>query len=246
MSKKQLIIVPGIRTKKEETWMTDLVVKLQDHSGIAANMDVHVFRYEYVNVLESISPFKRNKLRKEFQKYAAKISAAGPVSIIAHSFGTHIAVRSLLEGRKSWRLNNIELMILLGSILDWDLELGEVIARARKVVNFVSSKDKSVRYSPKPMFGRSGRKGFKHADGTYDMYSTIQGSGVYNTEDVLAEHMDYWRENKEFWMPFLREIILMELLNGAEPNPKVRSKDVSWGEPILRVLIRYMKVFDKK
>lgn len=208
--KKQLIIIHGIRTESEDAWPTDLKWHLDHDKLFGRFVDVHVFRYEYINVLESMSFAKHSKIRREFQKFVADIreKSDGSISVIGHSFGTHTTMMSLLKGRVANR-PHLDLIVLGGSIVDWDYPFDKVYDRFRKVILLRSTNDRSATHAPRPTFGRSGSRGFEIGR-PYEP-SKLQPSGVFNTEDLKISHMEMWR-NQSTWFPYLCNMLKCELI----------------------------------
>ena len=207
---KNLVITHGIRTKKYETWPTDLKWVLDNDKVFSRFVNTHVFRYEYINVFEAVAPWKHGKIRREFQSYLKNLSANndGPISVLAHSFGTHTTMNSLRKGLLENR-PNLDLIVLTGCIVDKDYPFNDVMGKFRKVINFVSSEDASASNAIRPTFGRAGSRGFDQ--GTQYLADKKQWAGVYNTEDLETEHMDFWKKQDQ-WFPFLIDLLKRELI----------------------------------
>lgn len=201
-----LIIVHGIRTEETETWPDELKLYLQEDEWIKNNVNIIVYRYEYISLLETLSPFKRNKIQKGFREFLIKLSTDTnlPISIFAHSFGTNLTIRSMIEGPQHTK---IDCAILMGCIVDHDFNFKQVDSLYNRIINCFSTRDSVVRFSPEPAFGKACTKGFllgkKYVSGSKD-------HGVFNTDDLQTGHMDFVI-NKEKWFPFIKNMIKIEL-----------------------------------
>jgi len=210
MKKKQLVIIHGIRTKPSDVWPTDLKWALDHDKLFSRFVDVHVFRYEYIDVLESVSPWKHKKIRREFQKFMAELKeeTGAPISVLGHSFGSHTTMDSMLKGRVLSR-TCLDLIVLGGCIVDWDYPFHKVGDRFRKVINLKSSVDKSASNAPRPIFGRAGSRGFEVGE-LYEP-DKLQPRGVYNTYDLGTSHMEMWRDQRK-WYPWLIDLLKREMV----------------------------------
>ncbi|MYM86930.1 hypothetical protein GTP91_06985 [Rugamonas sp. FT82W] len=125
----------------------------------------------------------------------------GPISILAHSFGTYVIAKYLSEaGDLTSKFDSI---ILCGSILskefDWSLYLEKNIGR---VLNTVSEEDQWVKYMPEggrvlvsdPLYGDAGREGFNcsHPNFSQVRSKLLQHSNIFK-DDVI----------RGLWLPFL-------------------------------------------
>jgi hypothetical protein len=108
-----IVLVHGIRTNGD--WFEMVAEELAKHPGVT----VHKIRYRELQTLEFLFPFRtRDRAVKKVWDELSNIIAkqAGPVSVIAHSFGTY-AIGSLLENEAGLRLFRI---LFCGSVLTQD------------------------------------------------------------------------------------------------------------------------------
>ncbi|WP_353402521.1 DUF6932 family protein [Duganella hordei] len=136
----------------------------------------------------------------------------GPISILAHSFGTYVIAKYLSEaGDLSAKFDSI---ILCGSILskefDWSSYLDKNVGR---VLNTISEEDQWVKYMPEggrtlvkdPLYGDAGREGFNcnHPKFSQVRSGLLQHSNIFK-DDVI----------RSLWLPFL------DLANGAQEKSR--------------------------
>lgn len=198
-NKKGLIIpIHGIKTHAE--WLPELTL----HATLD-DWAVAPFVYGYQN---SIILFNKNKQRdivESFRQWIDKIkdNYDGPISIIAHSFGTFIVAKYLESaGVLSCEFESI---ILCGSIISEKFDWGKhfEMLKVGCVLNTISSSDEYVKFmpygclsflSPNKLMGQAGRIGFsrKHPSLIQEKSEILYHNNVIQ-KDVI----------KSIWLPFL-------------------------------------------
>ncbi|MGB9989853.1 DUF6932 family protein [Massilia sp. SM-13] len=135
---------------------------------------------------------------------------AGPISILAHSFGTYVIARYLSDAGNL--VTKFDSIILCGSILskefDWSLHLGKSVNR---VLNTISEEDQWVKHMPEggrllfsdPLYGDAGREGFtsSHPDLSQVRSKLLQHGNIFK-DDVI----------RSLWLPYLN------LSHGSRPK----------------------------
>jgi hypothetical protein len=129
-----IITVHGIRTFGQ--WQNRLRILVKD-----ANPDAEIltYRYGYFSVIAFIIPIFRWLAIRTFRRRLRQMIAVhpgAPMSIVAHSFGTHI-VSHTLKSMRSDELPAIRALILAGSVLRPSFDFGPLIAagKLKLVVN---------------------------------------------------------------------------------------------------------------
>ncbi len=200
LSKMAGLVVPihGIRTHAE--WIPQ-VSMLAGISGWA--VAPYYYGYQGATILgdsdakkEAVQGLRRwlSNIRLHWQ---------GPISIIAHSFGTYLVARYLSEADDL--MVEIDSIIFCGSIVNTDYSWSSLLdgGKIGKVLNTISSQDEWVRLVPDrghwPMndqlMGRAGWAGFqdKHARLSEIKSSLLDHNNIFNTDVILGQ-----------WIPFLR------------------------------------------
>ncbi len=189
-----ILLVHGIRTYAE--WQPMVRRVLEEIPGTL----VVPLKYEWFDAFRFWLPYFRTgelenihrKIRDAFAEYRDV-----PISIIAHSFGTH-AIGELLKDDPQFR---IQRLVLCGSILPrsfkWDLYRLKVES---EVINDRGSKDIW------PVLARSSSWGYGDS-GTH-------GFGAVKVHDRAHNfrHSDYFKESfvREFWLPWFQSGTLIE------------------------------------
>ncbi len=183
-----ILLVHGIRTYAE--WQPMVKRVLEEIPGTL----VVPLKYEWLDAFRFWLPFLRTRelenihrrIRDAFAEYRDV-----PISIIAHSFGTH-AIGELLKNDPQFR---IQRLVLCGSIFPrsfrWDLYRSKVES---EVINDRGSKDIW------PVLARSSSWGYGDS-GTH-------GFGAVKVQDRAHnfKHSDYFEETfvRDFWLPWFQ------------------------------------------
>lgn len=194
-----LIPIHGIRTYAEE-WLPRLCLSASTSGWAVAP---YVYGYREVSVL--CNETQKVEIVEGFRNWLIEVRRLykGPISIVAHSFGTYIV------GRYLSRANDISEMfdgvILCGSILNTDFDWRTFIDQGivGQVLNTVSASDEWVKYLPDggipllakdDLFGAAGREGFscKHPLLREINSSLLTHNNAFRDDVVMAQ-----------WLPFL-------------------------------------------
>lgn len=198
-SKGLVIPIHGIQTHAD--WMPHLTL-LASASGWA--VAPYVYGYKSINVLRNES--EKSAIVEGFRDWIATVKANfdGPISIIAHSFGTYIFARYLQEAKEL--AVDFDAVIFCGSILnknyDWKSYLDG--AKVGKVLNIVSEEDEWVRFMPEggvrfiaqdSLFGKAGCEGFSCDN---DRITQIRSSLLTHNNVIKSDIINGQ------WLPFLK------------------------------------------
>lgn len=218
--KHVVILVHGIRTQAE--WQQRVAKTLKDNGNIISIPA----RYEFLDIIRFIIPFDFSRAKPinritRIIRDAKKQYKIDKVSIIAHSFGTYIVARILMD------CTDIEFkrVILCGSIIKDDFGWDHYINRFDEnkkynwqIVNDCGMNDiwpvlaKSITYG----YGSSGRFGFGH-NRVKDRFHN-KGHGDFFNEDFV----------KSQWIPFLEK--------GEVKDGEIERTTNSWWISILTVI----------
>jgi serine/threonine-protein kinase len=174
----------------------------QVHTEFGGILDfVHIpHPYGPYPAIDTISKTERGEaIEKFWVRYGDTRRRFGDVvpSVIAHSFGTYIVSRALVD----FPLIQLDAVILLGSIVDSDYDWSAV--RVRRVLNELAGEDPVVSMFRHgwmrkliPFTGPSGVDGFSQRDPKLreQVYSRYRHSSYF----IDAEHC------RESWLPFIR------------------------------------------
>lgn len=156
-----LITVHGIRTFGQWQNRLKALVKKENPKIL-----VESYRYGYFSVIAFFFPFFRWFAVRAFQQNLRELlerHKGAPISIVAHSFGTHIVAWGL-RGLKADEMPYVRILILSGSVLksnfNWELLLRT--GRLRRVVNDCGINDSILVLSQLFVFltGMAGKIGF--------------------------------------------------------------------------------------
>ncbi|MFM0010055.1 alpha/beta hydrolase [Paraburkholderia sediminicola] len=194
------VVIPihGIRTHAD--WMPYLSL-VASTSGWA--VAPYVYGYRDVGILSSKK--EKTEVLDGFRTWLSVVreNYKGPMSIIAHSFGTYIVGRYLRDAKDI--AEGFDAVVLCGSILntsyDWGSSLEE--GMVGRVLNTVSEKDEWVKYlsgggipifAKDDLFGEAGYKGFacKHDRFHQISSSLLQHNNVFRNDVIISQ-----------WLPFL-------------------------------------------
>lgn len=194
-----LIPIHGIRTHAEE-WLPRLCLSASTSGWAVAP---YVYGYREVSVLRNEA--EKVKIVEGFRNWLMEVRKlyAGPISIVAHSFGTYVVGRYLT--RADDISEKFDCVILCGSILSPEFNWGDLIERAivGQVLNTVSANDEWVKFLPDggipflaedALFGAAGKSGFvcKHPQFYEISSSLLTHNNVFRDDVIMAQ-----------WLPFL-------------------------------------------
>jgi pimeloyl-ACP methyl ester carboxylesterase len=198
-AKGVIIPIHGIRTHAD--WMPHLTL-LASASGWA--VAPYVYGYKDVTLLSNST--EKRRIVEGFRDWLSTIkdNYDGPISIVAHSFGTYIIGRYLAEaGDLS---EEFDALILCGSVLPRDFSWGTHLTSAKvgQILNVISENDEWVKFLPEGgvkllasdvFFGKAGCEGFSY-----------QGERLTQVKSALLRHNNVIKTDiiKGQWLPFLK------------------------------------------
>lgn len=198
-AKGVVIPIHGIRTHAD--WMPHLSL-LASASGWA--VAPYIYGYKGVTLLRNES--EKRAIIEGFREWISTVKENfdGPISIIAHSFGSYIIGRYLIEANDI--SVDFDAIILCGSILNKDYDWGSYLAAAKvgKVLNVISEKDEWVKFLPEggvkliaedKLLGKAGCEGFNCQDErmTQIKSALLTHNNVIKTDIINGQ-----------WLPFLK------------------------------------------
>lgn len=202
------VIVPihGIRTHAEG-WLPHLCLSATTSGWAIAP---YIYGYRDLSILTSTK--ERTQVVEGFRDWLIDIRRKheGPISVIAHSFGTYVIGRYLMQAGDI--SHPLDAVILCGSILtrgyDWRKPLDEAVVG--HVLNTVSEKDEWVKFMPDggipllagdDIYGDAGWAGFNasHPRLKQIRSALLTHNNVFKDDVVVGE-----------WLPFL------ELAKGSQ------------------------------
>ena len=199
-SPKGLIIpIHGIQTHAD--WISNITL-LASTSGWA----VAPFYYGYQGVTVLGNDKEKDRIVQMLREWisSVKLHWDGPISIIAHSFGTYITAKYLLVAKDL--IPDIDAIIFCGSIVnanfDWDSIFDRVAVGS--VLNTISEMDEWVKFMPEggvpllakdALFGQGGYTGFasRHANLKQISSKLLSHNNIFKPDVILGQ-----------WLPFLR------------------------------------------
>lgn len=199
MPKGVIVPIHGIRTHAEG-WLPHLCL-----SATASGWAIAPYIYGYREASILASKAEKVAVVEGFRDWLIQVRRqyAGPISVIAHSFGTYIVGRYLKEANDI--TEKFDAVILCGSILntnyDWPSLLDDAVVG--RVLNTISAKDEWVRFMPDggvpllardPLFGEAGFNGFSAQHPRFQQIrsSLLTHNNVFKEDVVIGE-----------WLPFL-------------------------------------------
>jgi pimeloyl-ACP methyl ester carboxylesterase len=197
---KGLVIpIHGIRTNAED-WLPHLCL-----SASTSGWAVAPYVYGYREALILASEEQKAAVVEGFRDWLIQVRRQyeGPISVIAHSFGTYVVGRYLTEAADI--TEKFDAVILCGSILnstfDWKMLLDDAVVG--RILNTVSGRDEWVKFMPDgglrllahdKLYGDAGYAGFsqEHPRLHQIRSSLLKHNNVFKSDVVLGE-----------WLPFL-------------------------------------------
>lgn len=193
-SGKVLVPVHGIRTHAE--WYSDISLL-----GSLGGWTVAPFHYGYQDPTVFVKRGKRSEIVDAFRDHLADICqlcATNYVSVIAHSFGTYIAVNYILGFDDP--PTRFDTLILAGAIVDENLDLRRLYGKVGHMLNEVAPNDEWVDWAKRAnlatdeLFGSAGTLGFAQSSERLIQHR----SAIFSHNNVIRRDVI-----KSRWMPTL-------------------------------------------
>ena len=195
------VIIPihGIRTHAE-SWLPHLCL-----SASASGWAIAPYIYGYREVTILANEKDKAGVVEGFRDWLIEVRRqyTGPISVIAHSFGSYVIGRYLMEANDI--AEKFDAVILCASILNkdynWRLTLDDAVVG--RVLNTTSTNDEWVKFLPNggvpmlakdPMFGNAGCVGFSAQHPRFQQIQSrlLSHNNVFKADVVLGK-----------WLPFL-------------------------------------------
>jgi pimeloyl-ACP methyl ester carboxylesterase len=195
------VVVPihGIRTNAEG-WLPHLCLSASTSGWAVAP---YVYGYREVSILAVEK--QKSEVVEGFRDWLIEVRRQypGPISVIAHSFGTYVIGRYLKEANDISQ--KFDAVILCGSVLntgyDWAAPLDQAVVG--RVLNTISVRDEWVRFLPDggvpllakdDLLGEAGCVGFSttHSRLQQIKSSLLKHNNVFKDDVIVGE-----------WLPFL-------------------------------------------
>ena len=224
LSKTRGLVIPihGIRTFAD--WLPQFTFTLSSSGWSVAP---YVYGYKEATILASEN--EKKAVVEGFRDWLANIreSYDGPISIVAHSFGTYVVGRYIEEAGDL--LENFASIILCGSILnteyDWAKHLNSYKVGA--VMNTISEEDEWVKFMPDggygylvkdKLFGNAGRVGFvqEHQALTQVGSRLLQHNNIFKSDVIRGTWLPFLELNKDSNM----RRYYQDMFSGARPWPQ--------------------------
>jgi len=166
-----------------------------------------VYGYRSANVLRNEE--EKAEIVEGFRSWLIDVRKEyeGPISIVAHSFGSYIVGRYLSNAGDI--SEKFECVILCGSILTTNFDWGDFIDRGivGRVLNTISEEDEWVRYIPDggirflakdDLFGAAGKSGFvkEHPQLCQIRSALLTHNNVFREDVVTAQWLPYLEASK--------------------------------------------------
>jgi CheY-like chemotaxis protein len=182
-----VVAVHGIRTFGE--WQLRLRNVL---TGQIPNLKFHCYRYGHFSTIAFLLPWVRDIEVRRFTKHLRGVAADKPeqvLYIVAHSFGTYLAVKALEQLAHEKLDLNLNSIVLAGSVLSSNYDCSRIFAAFpnARVINDCGIDDSVLLMSEAfvlgtGMAGRVGLKGMNNARLVNRFFKG--GHGLYFKEDV--------------------------------------------------------------
>ncbi|WP_157971177.1 alpha/beta hydrolase [Pseudogemmobacter bohemicus] len=195
------VIIPihGIRTHAEG-WLPHLCLSASASGWAIAP---YIYGYREVSILRSEA--EKAGVVEGFRDWLIEVRRqyTGPISVIAHSFGTYVIGRYLTEANDI--TEKFDAVILCGSILNKNYNWKPLLDNAvvGRILNTISTNDEWVKFLPNggvpmlakdPLFGDAGCTGFSMEHQRFQQIQSalLSHNNVFKEDVVLGE-----------WLPFL-------------------------------------------
>jgi Leucine-rich repeat (LRR) protein len=194
--------VHGIRTFGG--WQERLEMILRRRTGAERQLTVVNYKFGYFSALAFLSVVLRWYAVRRFRAELLALTRApwDRIDLVAHSFGTFLAAKSL-AARSSSHVH-IDNLILAGSVLPDYFRWSRIVPdRVASVVNECGDKDNVLLLSQAlPLLGMAGRTGFRGMTGNHlrNRYFSFGHGGYFLDRGKPCD--DFMREN---WVPIILE-----------------------------------------
>jgi pimeloyl-ACP methyl ester carboxylesterase len=191
---KVLVTVHGIRSHAE--WNAEVTLIAGANGWVVAP-----FHYGYVNPTVFVSRDSRQEIVDKFRDFLSDvrmIAGVTSVSVLAHSFGTYVAMNYIMGFDQPPML--FDTMILTGAILDENLDFTSLNGKVGHVINEIAPNDewaewaKVANFGRDEMFGNAATSGFNYAGERL----TQHRSTIFTHNNVIRRDVMVAR-----WMPAL-------------------------------------------
>lgn len=189
-----LVTVHGIRTHAE--WNAEVTL-----IASANGWTVAPFYYGYTQATVFASENYRNEIVDKFRAFLSDVcdvTETHAVSVLAHSFGTYIAMKYITGWDQPPTI--FDTLILTGSILAEELPFDALQGKVGHVINEIAPNDewaewaKVANFGRDPLFGNAGTRGFKHRGAELTQHT----SSIFSHTNVIKRDVMVSR-----WMPAL-------------------------------------------
>lgn len=191
---KVLVTVHGIKTHGE--WNSDVTL-----IASANGWTVAPFYYGYTQPIVFGSKAYRNKIVENFRDFLSdvcEVTETRAVSVLAHSFGTYIAMKYITGWERPPTV--FDTLILTGALVTETFPFEELGGKVGHVLNEVAPNDEWVEWAKVAnlgrdrMFGNAGTRGF-----------TYQGAGLTQHRSEIFSHTNVIKRDVMVsrWMPAL-------------------------------------------
>jgi hypothetical protein len=198
--------------------------------------DVKSYRYGYFSVLAFLLPIFRWLAVRSFRQRLRQViqdNPGSPITIVCHSFGTHI-VTYALRGMKSAELPEIPALILSGSVLrsNFDWSRLHKTGKVRLIVNDCGTNDNILMLSQMLVLltGMAGRVGFYGFTDAFLVNRFFAGGHSHYFSPVSGDPDSFMRE---WWLPVIAR--------GQSPAVSMAAPE---GGALRGVLYAFMRVAD--
>lgn len=187
-----LVTVHGIRSHSE--WDAEVTLIASANGWIVAP-----FRYGYVQPTVFSSQSYRDEIIDKFRIFLSEVKTltdVHDVSVIAHSFGSYIAMSYALGF--DYPPTRFDTLILTGSILNENFDFSKLNGKVGHIINEVAPNDEwaewaqVVNFGRDPLLGRSATQGFTSQEDRLTEYK----SNIFRHNNVIARDIMIQR-----WLP---------------------------------------------
>jgi outer membrane protein OmpA-like peptidoglycan-associated protein len=202
MGQQIVISVHGIRTYGQWQQRLGTLLKSQDPT-----IEYHAYSYGYFSVVAFLIPPLRWLIVKRFRAQLLRVThrrTDAEVSLIGHSFGTHIIGWALL-GLPSYLRPKVRTVIFAGSVLSQNFSWNELLTSGdvERVVNDCGVSDSVLAVNRLVVLGTgiAGRFGFTGFTG-YNMFNRyfVGGHSLYFEDSSGSPRNDFM---ERYWIPML-------------------------------------------
>lgn len=184
---KTLISIHGVRSKQKNGWQTELCKYIKK----CGRKDIRYITYSYgwIPAFYCIIPFIRRYHVKKFKKFLNQTiypQYGDNITVVAHSFGSHISFHSLKDSIGCKKL------ILFGSVLHCRENFhGIVPKKIKSIENFHSKEDQVAQFAPQ---GHCGFFGFRNQNTKSKKWKhkPYPDKEIFNHRCFVLDHDEYF------------------------------------------------------